>query len=103
MKVLWSNRAERGLRQVEEYILNEFGEDTRSKFMSEVEHISYLLETSPEIGNLDSLFTRHQIAYRSIVIHRLSKLVYYIKGDSIHIAAFWDTRREPKKQAGKLK
>ena len=31
------------------------------------------------------------------------KLVYYIKGDSIRIAAVWDTRREPKSQANQLK
>ena len=103
MRVLWSNRAERGLRQVEKYILRDFGEDTRSKFMSEVKHISYLLETSPQIGNLDSLFAQHQIAYRSIIIHHFSKLVYYIEKDSVRIVAFWDTRREPKKQAEKLK
>lgn len=103
MKVFWSNRAERGLHQVEKYIFNEFGEDTRSNFMSDVKHISYLLETSPEIGKLDSLFSQHQIAYRSIVIHHLSKLVYYVKSDSVRIVAFWDTRREPKNQAKKLK
>ena len=31
------------------------------------------------------------------------KLVYYIKGDSIRIAAVWNTRREPKSLANTLK
>ena len=34
---------------------------------------------------------------------RLNKLVYYVKDDTLHIAAFWDTRREPKNQAKKTK
>ena len=38
-------------------------------------------------------------AYRSIIVRRLNKVVYYVKGDILHIAAVWDTRREPKNQA----
>ena len=34
---------------------------------------------------------------------RLNKVVYYVKGDTLHIAAFWDTRREPVNQANKVK
>ena len=33
---------------------------------------------------------------------RLNKIVYYIKDDTIRIAAMWDTRREPKAQAKKV-
>ena len=44
----------------------------------------------------------HQ-AYRSIIVRRLNKVVYYVKGDTLHIAAFWDTRREPKNQARQTK
>ena len=32
----------------------------------------------------------------------LNKIVYYIKDDTIRIAAMWDTRREPKAQARKV-
>ena len=44
----------------------------------------------------------HQ-AYRSIIVRRLNKVVYYVKGNTLHIAAFWDTRREPKNQARQTK
>jgi hypothetical protein len=30
-------------------------------------------------------------------------MVYYIDEDAIYIVAFWDTRREPQKQAQQLK
>ena len=30
-------------------------------------------------------------------------MVYFIEGEAIHIVAFWDTRREPKKQAKQVK
>lgn len=40
-------------------------------------------------------------AYRSIIVRRLNKIVYYIDNNTLHIAAFWDTRKEPKRQARK--
>lgn len=43
------------------------------------------------------------VEYHSIVVNSLNKMVYRIADDTIHIADFWDTRREPKKQAQQLK
>lgn len=34
---------------------------------------------------------------------KMESLVYRIADDTIHIADFWDTRREPQKQAQQLK
>ena len=38
-----------------------------------------------------------------VVVNNLNKMVYRIADDTIHIADFWDTRREPQKQAQQLK
>ena len=40
--------------------------------------------------------------YRSVVVHRNCKLVYYAEGDTLYIADVWDTRREPRAQADNL-
>lgn len=57
----------------------------------------------PELGAIDSLLAYRKQQYRSIIVRRLNKIVYYIKDDTIRIAAFWDTRREPKKQAKQVR
>ena len=41
--------------------------------------------------------------YRSIVVNRLNKIVYWINDDVIEIVDFWDTRREPVAQAKQVK
>ncbi len=56
----------------------------------------------PELGKIDPLFAHRKQLYRSIIVRRLNKIVYYIKDDTIRIAAMWDTRREPKAQARKV-
>lgn len=57
----------------------------------------------PELGKIDPLFAHRKQLYRSIIVRRLNKIVYYIKDDTIRIAAMWDTRREPKAQAREVK
>lgn len=56
----------------------------------------------PEIGKEEPLLAGRSKVYRSLTIHRLSKLVYTIEPDSIHVVAFWDCRREPKSLADEM-
>ena len=102
MKIHWHKRADASLHQIEDYILGKFGEKVRQDFMDDVEQTVLMLADMPSIGKLDPLFAHRKQAYRSIVVRRLNKIVYYIKDDIIHIAAFWDTRREPKNQSRDL-
>ncbi|MBQ8065129.1 MAG: type II toxin-antitoxin system RelE/ParE family toxin [Prevotella sp.] len=99
MKIHWHKRAAAQLHQVEEYILRDFGERIRQDFMDEVEQTTLLLADMPSMGSVDPLLAHRQQTYRSIIVRKLNKIVYYVKGDTLHIAAFWDTRREPKRQA----
>ena len=103
MKIHWHKRASAALHQIEEYILRDFGELVRQEFMDEVEDAVLALANTPNMGKIDPLFVHRKLEYRSIIVRRLNKVVYYIKGDTVHIAAFWDTRREPKNQARQTK
>ena len=46
---------------------------------------------------------QYEFGHTGNVINKLNKIVYYFEGDTIHIADFWDTRREPQKQAQQIK
>ena len=95
--------AEIALHHTEEYILQKFGEISRERFMQEVEDVAYLLEKMRELGHYEPLLSEYEQGYRSILINHLSKLIYYIKDNTILISALWDTRREPKSQAKEIK
>lgn len=103
MTIHWHKRAAAQLHQVEDYVLRDFGERIRQEFMDEIEQAVLALADTPTMGKLDPLFSHRKLAYRSIIVRRLNKIVYYIKGETLHIAAFWDTRREPKNQAKQTK
>lgn len=61
-----------------------------------------MLPIFSELGHFEPLLSDYGQSYRSIVINRLNKLIYYIKDNTVLIAAFWDTRREPKAQAQRI-
>ena len=103
MNIHWHKRAVAALQQVEAYVLDKFGEQTRQEFMDEVDQAVKTKKKTPSMGKKDPLFAHRRQEYRSIVVRRLNKVVYYIKDDTIHIAAFWDTRREPQAQARQVK
>ena len=55
------------------------------------------------VTNVEPLLANRTHLYRSVVINKLNKLIYYIENETIIIADFWDTRREPKEQANQIR
>ncbi len=103
MKIIWQSPAKTGRRQVAAYIRRRFGIERVKQFRQEVDQTVQRIMCHPNIGSIDPLFDDRPKTYRSIIINGLSKMVYFIDDETIHIVAFWDTRREPKKQAEQVK
>ena len=103
MKVVWDAKARKSRNQVAEYIHRHFGAKRKDMFLLEVRETTKMLKTHPNLGPIDPLFNDRPKTYRSVIINGLSKMVYFIEDDTIYIAAFWDTRCEPKQQARQVK
>ncbi len=103
MKSIWDPAAKTAFRQIAKYIQRRFGSTARRNFIAEVKEVEDLLIKSPCLGKIDPLFADRPRTYRSVVINGLSKMVYFVDGETIYIAAFWDTRREPQRQAEQVK
>lgn len=103
MKTKWHPKARASYRQVAHYINSKFGSKARKDFIQRVKTTENQLKRNPNIGQIDPLFENRAITYRSIIINGLNKMVYFVKDETIYIAAFWDTRREPDNQASQVK
>lgn len=103
MKIIWQTRAKEGRRQVAAYIYRQFGVNRVKLFKQNVDRIVRMLVQSPNLGAIDPLFSDRPACYRSVIINGLSKMVYRIDDDIIHIVGFWDTRQEPQRQAMQTK
>lgn len=51
----------------------------------------------PESGFPEPLLRDRKILYRASIINEYYKVIYYVKGDVLRIAAFWDMRMHPDK------
>ena len=96
MTVIWTDRAEAALHSVENYLLQEFGENSREDFMQEAEHTANNLSTFPNLGKVEPLLKHRRKKYQSLRVTNKSKLIYYIDKERVVIADVWNTRREPK-------
>lgn len=101
MTIRWNKKAEQQWQLMAIYIANEFGRKAVEAFVANVNQWQIRLIDNPLLGSPEPLLKERRYDYRSLVIHKHCKLVYYIKPNqnTIRIAALWDTRREP----GKLK
>ncbi len=99
MKLVWHKEAKEALRDTATYIRRHFGQKVRARFRAEVALVETFLISNPRMGIVEPLLANRKKEYRSFVIGKLNKIVYYIEDDTIHIADFWDTRREPNAQA----
>lgn len=103
MRVRWNDQSKKRLRQTANYIRKEFGQKAKDEFIAEVKHINELLSLNPNLGPLERFLEDLPSKYRSVVVRKHNKIVYRIVEDHIEVIAFWDTRREPKKQAEQMK
>lgn len=73
-----------------------------SKRAGESLNITVILGSNPFTEPIEPLLLHKRRTYRSIVLTRHNKTIYYLNKNTIRIAAIWDTRREPKKQVEEL-
>lgn len=99
MEIIWSDKAYKRWEESADYIFHQYGVHAVIRFKTNIEEWEESLLQSPLISKLEPLLRHRAISYRSIVVNKLNKLIYYIDNDKIIIADLWDTRREPKTQA----
>ena len=103
MKVVMTAFAGQQIRQIARYIGREFGKKYRKEFLDKIKEARQLLAANPNLGLVEPLLSDYPKTYRSLVVTRLNKMIYYIDGSTIFIVDFWDVRREPSTLANQVK
>lgn len=52
-----------------------------------------LLKANPLLGSIEPLLSNLSIEYRSLIIYKHIKLIYFIYEDVLYFADIWDTRQ----------
>ena len=108
MQVIWNTEAVQQLDRLLDYVGQEFGQRVMQSLYTRLLSYEPLLAANPGMGRKEPLLEGHPKGFRSLVVHKYCvhkycKIIYYVDGDTLYIADLWDTRREPRAQAGDVK
>ena len=94
MVVVWSKRARKDLTGIWEYY---YPRNLRAavKIMQAIRSTERKIANNPRIAPVELELEDFPQGFRSIVVKKLHKIVYFINDNEIRISAVWDCRRNP--------
>lgn len=97
MVIDWSDKAKKRLREIFYYYEKEASEHKALEIVQKItSSVTPLLEF-PEMAAIEPLLKSRRKIYRSLVISKTYKVVYFIENEMVNIATIWDCRQSPKK------
>ena len=97
MQIEVSKRAQRQWLRILVYYNEMGGARAAAKLQNRYLQKQQRLLKHPESGFPEPLLSDRKILYRASIINDYYKVIYYVKGDVLRIAAFWDMRMHPDK------
>lgn len=95
VEIQWSTLAKKQLRDVGQYVLENFGERTAIKTLERISKKVEGLYRFPESGSYDKKYSTEFYTVRHLILH--PNIVYYIQeGNRITIMAVVHERQSPK-------
>ena len=103
MQVIWLDEAKALFKEAISFGMLAFGEKAVIRFVDEVQKTDERLSVFPLLGKIEPSLKGLGQEYRSLVIHRNYKVIYYIDDDIVFIASFWSTRCDPESLRSEIK
>lgn len=94
MKLVWTERAQRRMGEILDYIEREFGAKARQTFREKTQDFTRILIEFPEMGTLEI----KEKNLRGFQLTKQTRVFYRVKKDSIVILTLFDSRQNPKKK-----
>lgn len=102
-RIEWTPTAKEAWGKIAMYLYESFGVNALLDYEQQTEELMTVLAVNPNSFALEPLLCDRTIPYRSTLIHRLTKVVYYVDAEVVYIVHVWDTRQEPINQIRMIK
>jgi plasmid stabilization system protein ParE len=96
MNIVWAIHAGKQLEDIYQFLklVNEQAAvDVHNSILDEVEY----LQDFPRMAAIEPLLRDFPQKYRSLIVKRTYKVIYYVKNDIIYISAIFDCRQDSQK------
>ena len=93
MRIIRTDRALVGIREVAKYIAQDFGKKALQEFRKRLSEWTKTIKEQPGVGEIDWEISTADRLYMKVLIYRRSWMVYRVEGDTIYIVDFFDTNK----------
>ena len=93
MKIVRTDRALDGVREVGKYIVRSFGKRALQEFKTRLKECTKTIKEHPGVGTIDWEVSTADRIYLKVLIYRRSWMVYRVEGEIIYIVDFYDTHK----------
>ena len=94
MKIKISRNAEKHLDSIFDFICQDNEKAAIDIYNIILDQIDFLAK-QPKMAAIELLLENFPREYRSLVVMRKYRVVYFIEDEIVHISAIWDCRRNP--------
>ena len=93
MRIVRTDRALVGVREVGEYIARSFGKRALQEFRTRLSEWTKTIKEHPGVGTIDWEVSTADRIYLRVLIYRRSWMVYRVEKETIYIVDFYDTNK----------
>lgn len=102
-RILWIEFAEEDLDSIYNFYADTKNTKAAIKIFNEILDAADTLIDFPQKGAIEQELSGLQGDYRSLLVRKHFKIIYYLEEESIFIAAVWDCRQNPQTNISKIK
>lgn len=102
LNVVWSAFSQNEYIKALMHIHDEFGLKAAKELQTSVDRWVKRIANNPEISAPEVFLKNEAHQYRSKIVGKHNKLVYWYDSTTIYISDFWDMRRDPSKMTKRV-
>lgn len=103
MKILWLGFAEEDLDSIYQFYADNNSRYFANKLYNQILDTTDNLIHFPRMGPIEWDLSEKDEEYRSLLVRKYFKIIYFIENENIYIAAVWDCRQDPYTNINKIK
>ena len=94
MKIIWSLLAHASFVDIRDAIFDRFGYRAEQDYIAAVDEAICQVEKFPNIGKRE-LELAADGSVRSVSVRKLTKIIYFVEGETLYIADVWAAKQDP--------
>lgn len=95
MVIIWMPEALEVLENIRKYLHENDAPRAAAKLIGQLRKYAGNLADNPNLGIIEPLLAEDSNGYRSLIVRKRYKLIYYVEGETIYIDTIYDCRQQP--------